>query len=330
MTTPPAPSDDRPSPPTEQLIAAIADVPRLLRPAPRLQPARSPLRRPHRGRLPTRRLPRPDPAPPGLLGSRPCPSPRRRGRSPTVPRPRTGAPVLMSDLRSRLLTIDSAVPNDTAKRANERPLGRPPSGAPTQQSPPPLRTPPASTDDPYRTGRPARLHRRSPGPRPAQPATRSDVVSGPRPAEQSPITDQPAYQFTIRDTPPRATPVLIVGAWWFSLPLALAIVAAVLMATDTGDPTAMLARVFGLHVIASVWVGTLPARRQHRRENQVTAVASADLMAGDRAARRAAEGAGPRAGTRTPHSPTPLRTTKPGAGLGNGETRLPHDRKDTV
>ncbi len=26
MTTPPAPSDDRPSPPTEQLIAAIADV----------------------------------------------------------------------------------------------------------------------------------------------------------------------------------------------------------------------------------------------------------------------------------------------------------------
>ena len=62
----------------------------------------------------------------------------------------------------------------------------------------------------------------------------------------------------------------------------------------------------------------------------MTASAAADLMAGDRAARRADEGAGPSAGTRTPHSPTLFRITEPGAGLGNGETRLPHDRKDTA
>ena len=173
----------------------------------------------------------------------------------------------MTDLRSRLAT-DSAVPTKPAQRTNERPLGRPPSGAPTQHNLPPPRTPPPSTVDPPRATPAVGLHRLPSVPRPARRRSGSNVVSGPRLGERSPITENPPYRFTMRDTPPRSTPVLIVGAWWFSLPLAITIAAAVLIGTDTGDPTAMLVRVFGLHVIASVWVGMLPARRQHRRAEQ--------------------------------------------------------------
>ena len=170
----------------------------------------------------------------------------------------------MTHLSSRALN-DSAVPTDVAQRTNERPLGRPPSGAPTQHNPPPPRTPPPSTVDPPRAAPAVDLHRVSSDPRQARPAARSGVVSGPRHSERSPSTENPPYAFTMWDTPPRSTAVLIVGAWWFSLPLALTIAAAVLMGTDAGDPTAMLVRVFGLHVIVSVSVGALPARRRRRR-----------------------------------------------------------------